>query len=41
MITEADAAHLELAEVAVRSAADFATVVLASGELGFFRPFFD
>lgn len=41
MITEADAAHLEFAEVAVRSAADFAAVVLAGGELGFLRPFLD
>lgn len=41
MITEADAAHLEFAEIAVRSAADFAAVVLAGGEFGFLRPFFD
>jgi len=39
--TEADAAHLEFAEVAVGSAADFAAVVLAGGELGFFGPFLD
>ena len=39
--TETDAAHLELAEIAVRSAADFAAVVLAGGELGFLRPFLD
>ena len=36
LITEADTAHLELAEIAVRTAADFAAIVLASGELGFF-----
>ena len=41
VITEADAAHLEFAEVAVRSAADFTAVVLAGGELGFLRPFLD
>lgn len=39
--TEADAAHLELADVAVGSAADFAAVVLAGREFGFFAPLFD
>lgn len=41
VVTETDAAHLEFAEIAVRSAADFAAVVLAGGEFGFLRPFFD
>lgn len=41
MDTEADAAHLEFTDVAVRSAADFATVISASGEFGFALSFED
>ncbi len=41
MDAEADTAHFKFADVAVGSAADFATVVFTGREFGFFAPLFD
>ena len=40
-IAEAYTANAVFAQISVRSAADFATVVFAGGEFRFFAPFFD
>ena len=39
--SETNTAHFKLAEIAVGSAADFATIIFASGEFGNLTPLFD